>query len=124
MSPTRSTCGAICRSNSSHLPPHRRLEIGKPRDVAGRPGQVRDEATADRIGDRDEHQRYVANFRLKDRGDQVGIGHHQIWSQAEQLYRHCSDALGIIGAITKVDPKVISFDPTELLKLQSERRDL
>jgi len=32
--------------------------------------------------------------------------------------------LGIIGAIANVDPKVVSFDPTELLKLLPECRDL
>jgi len=34
------------------------------------------------------------------------------------------DKLGIIGSIAKVDLDVLSFDPTELLKLLSERRDL
>ena len=49
--PTRVTLGAISLSSSSHFALNAVFESMKAGDVAARPRQARDEASADRIGD-------------------------------------------------------------------------
>jgi hypothetical protein len=64
------------------------------------------------------------NLRLKDACNEIGIGHHQVRSEAKQLSGKSPNARGIIRSITKIDPNIGAFLPTELRKLIAERRDL
>ena len=61
----RVTPGAICLSSSSHLPLRPYSKFSEAGDVAARPREALDEADADWIDDRHEHDRHAAGRPLQ-----------------------------------------------------------
>src|SRR5215469_10493717 len=78
--------------------------------------QTCDQPLAERIGNREEHDRYGAGRLQEAFGRRRGMGDQYVGLQSDQLFCEClnSDCVGIAPAI--IDSKVASIRPAELLK--------
>ncbi len=102
-----------------HLQPfaaHGRFKIIEPGDVAGRTREVRHKSAFDWIGSADEKKRHCSHFRLQDRSDQIGIGHHQVRFQSHQFDSMGAHLFAIVGGISNINCDVASLRPAQFLK--------
>src|SRR5262245_33014147 len=78
--------------------------------------QTCDQPLAERIGNREEHDRYGAGRLQEAFGRRRGMGDQYVGLQSDQLFCEClnSDCVGIAPAI--IDSEVASIRPAELLK--------
>src|SRR5215510_615517 len=78
--------------------------------------QTCDQPLAERIGNREEHDRYGAGRLQEAFGRRRGMGDQHVGLQSDQLFceRLNSDCVGIAPAI--IDSEVASLRPAELLK--------
>src|SRR5262249_43629451 len=76
--------------------------------------QTCDQPLAERIGDREEHDRYGAGRLQEAFGRRRGVGDQHVGLQSDQLFCEClnSDCVGIAPAI--IDSEVPSIRPAEL----------
>ena len=65
--------------------------------------QARDEAAADRIGGLQKYDRGRATLLPKSRCRRRSFRHHDVWYQADQLFRAGSHLVDITGAPAEVD---------------------
>ena len=118
---TRVTPGAISLSNSSHFAADAEFELDEPGGVAARPRQALDEASADRIGNDREHDRYGTGY-LQQGDDAAALPVARMTSGARpnQFGRILADALGVTFCPATVDPHVAPIDPAQLLQALQE----
>src|SRR5258708_11242358 len=78
--------------------------------------QTCDQPLAERIGNREEHDRYGAGRLQEAFGRRRGMGDQHVGLQSDQLFCEClnSDCVGIAPAI--IDSEVASIRPAELLR--------
>ena len=88
MMATRLRPGAICVSNSSHLPPIAGFDVDETSDISARVGQARNEAFANRIGDRHKYDRDRSSFPAGgQRSPELLVAEDYIGLKFDQLFR-------------------------------------
>jgi hypothetical protein len=89
---------------------------GKPGDVAAWPGQVSNDASHDRIGDRHEDNWYDVRFLLQQRHDQCVIDQDDVGFHSNEFTGIESTLIGIATGPTELDPHVTAVSPSQLLQ--------
>jgi len=95
---------------------------GKASSVAPRPRHAFDEARADWLGDRYEHNRQRAARLLQRLHGWIRIGQDHVRSDSRQLSRHPANAAGV-GRKSGIDSDVATDRPAEFLQSLQERPD-
>src|SRR5262249_39318677 len=90
--------------------------------VAAWPRQGRDEALADRIGDRCKYDRQGAACLLQCRHARAGRGQNDVRRKRNQLGGVFA-AVGVVPGPTIVDPRITAGGPSELLQALQESRE-
>src|SRR6516164_879096 len=99
------------------------LELHEAGGVAARAGQTVDQAGTDRIGDAHEHDRQGARSPLQRRHALGATGQHDIRGERDQFRRVLALVFDIVLAPARVDPRVATLAPAQLLQDLLERRD-
>ena len=119
----RVTRGAISLSRSSHFSAQAVFEIHEAGDVAGRPGQIVDNAGADWIGNTVEHNRDCLGLPLHGRHAKGAYSEDDMRSECDQFRSVCAIALDVVPAPADVDLNIAAAAPAQLLQDLLERRE-
>ena len=80
--------------------------------VTTRPRQAIDEAGADRVEDRHEHDRHGTGRQLQLRNDRVARGKDEVWGERDELRRVSTNPVGIARDPSVVDPHIAAIGPS------------
>src|SRR5438445_7952840 len=95
---------------------NRRLENGKTGEVPARPRHRCYEATANRIADEHEYNRYGEGLLLQDRRHQIGARHDHVRCGGDEFFSEGPRLVGVGTSPTSVDLDIAAFRPTEFLE--------
>src|SRR5262249_19498596 len=99
------------------------FEIHKAGNVAARPGQVIDEAGADRIGYAIEHNRNRPGLPPQRRHAQGASSQDDVRRECDQFCRVCAVAVAVVSPPAGGAPHVAAGAPAQLLQDLWERRE-
>jgi hypothetical protein len=97
------------------------FEQRKTGGVSTRPRQAIDEAAADRVDDRREHDRHGTGYLLQRRHGLAAIGQDDVGRERDQFGRVCAHAVDIAHAPAGDDPHVATVGPAQFLQPLRER---
>src|SRR5262249_36141087 len=98
--------------------------IAEPSDIAVRPGEILDDALADRIGDSNEHDRDAPGLPLQGHHHIGGTSKDDIGTQSYEFFGVCNPTFGV-ATPANVDLDVAAIGPAQvfecLLELGEQR---
>ena len=102
------------------LAAHRRLEIREACDIAAGPGEARDKAAANGIGDVHEDDRRITCQRPQSRERRIALDEKYIRQMASQLCAVTSHQLGVAIGPTYFNQNVAAIGPAEFAQSSQE----
>src|SRR5262245_43770502 len=92
------------------------FEVGKAGGVAARTRQAVDEAGADRVGDKREHDRNGPGRLQQRRYGTARLRQDDLWGERDQVRRVPTQVVGISTSKAVLDPDVVADGPARLLE--------
>src|SRR6185295_5881463 len=99
-----------------------RLEILEAGDISAGTGQILNEASADRIGNRDKNGRNCLRCVSDYHGRRIGPNDNNVRRECDQLLSTLAYALGHLARVTVVKPDIAAFIPAKSVKTSLKRR--
>ena len=93
-----------------------RLEILEARDVSARTRQVRNEATSNRIGNDDKHDRDRLRRFSHNRSRWIGPNDNNVWRECDQFLSSLPVCGRYLICETVIEPDVAAFIPAKFVK--------